>query len=128
MNIPPIFRRRLPAPGLARALALACALAAPALAQTSSPGGSMVPSGSMGPAPGTVMMVHPAGGKLPMSDRFKTVADASAHCPNNVVVWSTLARAKVFHLSGSRWYGRTKHGAYICRSDALAYGFRPAKN
>ncbi len=110
------------------ALVFGLALASNAMAQTNGMDGSMVPSGGMGPAPGTVMMVKPTGGKLPLSDRFKTVADANAHCPDSAVVWSTLAKAKVFHLSGSRWYGKTKHGAYICKSDALAYGFRPAKN
>lgn len=82
-------------------------------------------------APASGMMV-PIGGthaaKLPPTDRFKTAAAALAHCPGGTVVWSTLSKSKVYHLSGSRYYGTTKHGAYLCKSDALTYGFHQAKS
>jgi hypothetical protein len=66
--------------------------------------------------------------RLPLSDRFKTAAAASAHCPGGTVVWSSLSKSKSFHLSGSRYYGTTKHGAYVCKSDALQFGFHQARS
>ena len=34
--------------------------------------------------------------------------------PATPVVWSTL-RSKTFHTASSKLYGKTKHGAYVCR-------------
>jgi hypothetical protein len=59
---------------------------------------------------------------------FSTLAAASAHCPNSTVVWSTLSKSHSFHDSGSRYFGKTKHGAYVCKDDALAAGFHQAKS
>ena len=67
-------------------------------------------------------------GGLPASDRFSTPAAAAQHCPNDTVVWSTLSHAKVFHLSGSKYYGKTRHGAYICEKEAEAAGYHAAKH
>jgi hypothetical protein len=63
-----------------------------------------------------------------LADRFKTVAAANTHCPGSSVVWSTLSKSKSFHVSGSRFYGTTKHGSYVCKSDALAFGFHQARS
>ena len=52
------------------------------------------------------------------SNRFSTEAAAKAHCPGDTVVWATLTRSKAYHLSGDRYYGKTRHGAYMCRKDA----------
>jgi hypothetical protein len=46
---------------------------------------------------------------------------------------SALARArnpatKVYHFSGSRFYGQTRTGKYMCRSESEQAGFRAAKN
>jgi hypothetical protein len=66
-------------------------------------------------------------GKIPVADRFKTASAAAAHCPGDVVVWSTLSKSGSYHLSGSRYYGKTKHGAYVCEKDAKAAGFHQSK-
>ncbi|HYP63571.1 MAG TPA: hypothetical protein VEQ16_06770, partial [Acidocella sp.] len=87
-------------------LGFACSLGvAPAAAQTAT--GSMVPvpAGSTGTAPATK---HAS--KLPKSEEFTSAEAAAAHCPNSVVVWSSLGSTHSFHLSGSRYYGKTKHG------------------
>jgi hypothetical protein len=34
---------------------------------------------------------------------------------------------KVFHEPGDKWYGKTKHGKYMKESDAVAAGYRAAK-
>jgi hypothetical protein len=91
---------------------LLCGLAVPALAATTTPAVSKPPA-------------HV--GKIPAAEQFKTTATAAAHCPGDVVVWSTLSKSGSYHLSGSRYYGKTKHGAYVCEKDAKAAGFHQSK-
>ncbi len=92
-------------------------LAAPAAAQT---GGTMAPVAAPPAA-------KPQSGRLPKADAFNTEASAAAHCPKDTVVWSALTKSKSFHVSGSRYFGTTKHGAYVCKGDALEYGYHPSK-
>jgi Helix-hairpin-helix motif len=42
------------------------------------------------------------------------------------VVWVNT-ETKVFHEPGDKWYGRTKHGKYMKESEAVAAGYRAAK-
>lgn len=65
---------------------------------------------------------------LAKTSEFKTPAEATAHCPGDTVVWSTLGKSKSYHLSASKLYGKTKHGAYVCKADADAAGYHQAKN
>ncbi len=65
--------------------------------------------------------------RLPSGEAFKTMAAATAHCPSDTVVWSTLSKSKSYHLSSSKYFGKTKHGAYVCEKDATAAGFHQAK-
>jgi hypothetical protein len=58
---------------------------------------------------------------------FATEAEAKAHCPGQSVVWANT-RSKVYHLPGSRSYGNTKRGAFMCEKDTAAAGMRSAKN
>jgi hypothetical protein len=37
-------------------------------------------------------------------------------------------KSKVYHFSGTRFYGNTEHGAYMCEGDTAAEGMRAAKN
>ena len=69
-----------------------------------------------------------AGPNFPGAEKFPTAAAAAAHCPGDVVVWSSFSKSKAFHLAASRYYGKTKHGAYVCEKDALAAGFHAAKS
>ncbi len=48
-------------------------------------------------------------------------ANAAPSCPGDTVVWLNQ-NTGVYHLPGDRWYGRTKHGAYECESQAEAEG------
>jgi hypothetical protein len=52
---------------------------------------------------------------------------ASGQCPGDVVVWVNVGTG-VFHLPGSRWYGRTRAGAFACERAAVADGDRAAGN
>jgi hypothetical protein len=50
-----------------------------------------------------------------------------AHCPRDEVVRLNIPTG-VYHEKGRRWYGRTKHGAYVCRKEADAVGDRDTRN
>gem|GEM_PF-1106140 len=42
--------------------------------------------------------------------------------PGDPVVWENTS-TKVYHLSGDKYYGNTKHGAYVCQSTADGAGY-----
>ncbi len=58
---------------------------------------------------------------------FATEDAAQAHCPRDVVVWLNVPSG-IYHYKGERWYGRTKHGAYVCQKEAIAAGDRASEN
>lgn len=58
---------------------------------------------------------------------FTTEDAAQKHCPKDIVVWLNTSSG-IYHLKGERWYGRTKHGAYVCKKDADAAGDRETEN
>lgn len=59
-------------------------------------------------------------------DQFATEGDAKAHCGSQTVVWLNTS-SHVYHFAGTRDYGHTKAGSYMCQSDADKVG-RAAKN
>jgi hypothetical protein len=122
------FTRILPVVTFACVLGLAPL----AMAQsTMAPATPATPAPATMPAPAKASMASPVvkstAAKLPSADKFKTVAAATAHCPNDTVVWSALSTSKSFHLATSKLYGKTKHGAYVCEKDALAAGYHTSK-
>jgi len=58
---------------------------------------------------------------------FSSPAQAQAHCPSDEVVWLNLPTG-IYHVRGSRWYGATKSGAYVCRAEADRAGYRVSRN
>jgi hypothetical protein len=124
----------------------ACALgfAPVAFAQTSTggtmapmPNSTMAPMSNMAPAAQAPAATAPATTaakpaskptELSKSSEFKTEAEAAAHCPSDTVVWSTLSKSKTYHTSTSKYFGKTKHGAYVCKADVDAAGYHQAKN
>jgi hypothetical protein len=60
-------------------------------------------------------------------DQYASEAEAKASCPTDTVVWVNL-KSKVYHVSGSRNYGQTQRGAYMCEKESLGAGFHPPKN
>jgi DNA uptake protein ComE-like DNA-binding protein len=46
--------------------------------------------------------------------------------PQKGMVWVNL-ESKVYHREGDRWYGKTKRGKFMAEADAIAAGYRAAK-
>jgi hypothetical protein len=61
------------------------------------------------------------------TNEFSTEAQAKARCPSDTVVWVTL-KSGVYHFAGTRYYGTTKNGAYMCEADTAGAGMHAAKN
>lgn len=57
---------------------------------------------------------------------YQTLSAAKLACGGGVVVWHARG-SKVFHMSSSRYFGKTKHGAYMCRKTALTDHLHAAK-
>ena len=61
--------------------------------------------------------------------QFTTEAQAKARCPSDTVVWvNTKGKSHTYHYQGTRWYGTTKQGAYMCEADAGAAGYHASKS
>lgn len=70
-----------------------------------------------------LLLPVPAGAQM----LFQSQGAAQAHCPKDTVVWLNT-NSGIYHFQGERWYGRTKHGAYVCRREANAAGDRATEN
>jgi hypothetical protein len=91
---------------------------APAAAPAPAPAAAPAPA----PAPAPVQTAaRPTG-----AGQFQTEAEARARCPSDKVVWVNT-KSRVYHYEGTRSYGTTKRGAYMCEADAMAAGDRAAK-
>ena len=60
-------------------------------------------------------------------NQYATETLARAACPTDTVVWANT-RSEIYHFQGTRAYGNTKAGAYMCEKAALAGSIRAAKN
>jgi hypothetical protein len=60
------------------------------------------------------------------ANQFSSEQTAKGHCPSDTVVWVNLSGSKAYHVSGDRYYGKTKHGAFMCQKDADQSGFHAA--
>ena len=58
--------------------------------------------------------------------QFADEGFAKAHCPTDTVVWVNLP-SKVYHFAGTKNYGTTKRGAYMCEKEAIAAEDRASK-
>lgn len=79
------------------------------------------------PAPRTAKRSRQATTVTAGAGEYASEMEAKAHCPGQTVVWANT-HSKVYHFAGSRAYGHTKAGAYMCEKDTAAAGFRVAKN
>jgi hypothetical protein len=58
--------------------------------------------------------------------QFADEASAKGRCPADTVVWVNLP-SKIYHFAGTRSYGTTKRGAYMCEKEAIAAENRASK-
>jgi len=59
--------------------------------------------------------------------QYKSEAEAKSGCAGDTVVWGNL-KSKKYHASGTRDYGKTSKGAYMCEKSASAGGFKAVKS
>jgi hypothetical protein len=104
--------------------------AAPTAAPAPAPAAAPAP---MAPAPAQTAQPKPAPAPMKPTARatgagqFTTESEAKARCPTDTVVWLNT-KSRVYHYPGTRSYGATKQGAYICEADAAAAGDRASKS
>jgi hypothetical protein len=60
------------------------------------------------------------------SNQFSEESAAKSHCASDTVVWVNLGGSKAYHMSGDRYYGKTKKGAYMCQKEADQSGYHAA--
>jgi hypothetical protein len=58
---------------------------------------------------------------------YTTELAARARCPSDTVVWVNTP-TRIYHYSGTRYYGHTLKGAYMCEAEARTGGYRAARN
>jgi hypothetical protein len=69
----------------------------------------------------------PAGPTAPVgANQFQAEGQAQSRCPGALVVWVNT-KSGIYHFPGTKNYGNTKQGAYMCESDAAAVGDRASK-
>ncbi len=73
-----------------------------------------------------VFAASPALAKKIAAPGYPTLAAAKTACGSDTVVWAA-PYAKVYHLSGSRWFGKTKKGAYYCKAALDGSGLHASK-
>jgi hypothetical protein len=89
------------------------------------------PAAAPAPAPAPAAPAPKAAAKTTgtpsAANQYASEGDAKSRCSSDTVVWVNLS-SKVYHYTGSKSYGTTKKGAYMCEKDTAADGFRAAKN
>jgi hypothetical protein len=83
---------------------------------------AVVPAAKLKPTPTTTASTAPSG-----ANEFATEAQAKARCPSDTVVWVNLS-SKIYHFAGTKSYGNTKKGAFMCEKDAVSAGSRGSKS
>jgi hypothetical protein len=98
---------------------------APAAAPTLAPAPPPTPIQTYQPKPAVTHTMARATG----AGEFASEAEAKARCPTDTVVWvNTKSKSRTYHYPGTRWYGATKQGAYMCEADAVAAGDHASKS
>jgi hypothetical protein len=98
---------------------------APAPAPAPAPSPAPTQSGSLFPwqRPAT----PPAGSVASTGDGSASAQEAQYHCSGSTVVWVN-EHSLIYHFPGTRDYGHTKSGAYMCEAEARTSGNRAAMN
>jgi hypothetical protein len=95
--------------------------AAPAPAPAAAPPPAPAPTYQPKPVPAQTAARATGAGQ------FTTAAEAQARCPSDKVVWVNT-KSHIYHYAGTRNYGTTKQGAYMCEADANAASDRATRS
>lgn len=100
----------------------ACAAAVALLAAGcgNSSNSSSSTTSSSAPAPAETTASQMSGGSMSAAAPIP----ASLHC-TDAIVWANVSK-KTYHMSGDPYYGRTKHGEYMCEGMAESKGYHLA--
>jgi hypothetical protein len=101
--------------------------AAPAAAQQTPPPSQPAPSRAETRTPPPATNRATTGTAPSGANQFSDQAQAKARCGSDTVVWVNEG-TRVYHFSGSKNFGNTKSGAFMCERAAMAAGNRAAKN
>lgn len=99
---------------------------APAPASAPSQSGSLFPWWQPS-APASAPAPNVGAPSALQAGQYTTELAARARCPSDTVVWVNTP-TRIYHYSGTRYYGQTHRGAYMCEADARAAGYRAARN
>jgi len=112
-------------PRLAAAQATGATQANPFDRQGAAPNPSATPSS---PPPLAPRATHPRTGASTASgaNQFPTENAARQACGTDTVVWVNTGGSRAWHVSGDRYYGLTKRGAYMCQQAAQQAGYHAA--
>ena len=94
---------------------------------TPAPAPSPAPTQSGSLLPWQRPAVTPAGSAASTGGGSGSAQDAQIRCPGSTVVWVN-EHSHIYHFPGTRDYGRTTSGAYMCEAEAQASGNRAAMN
>lgn len=85
-------------------------------------GGASAPSSqTQGPTPHAPARTPV--GAAPSANQYHAEAEAKQACPSDTVVWVNMSGSKAWHVSGDKYYGHTKRGAYMCQQVAEQAGY-----
>ena len=123
------LQTRGPIVRLASCLLGALLIAAPstvfAQTTTTSPARSSPPAAVAGPGKAPATSAGTAAASSGSLAQYSSESDASSKCSGDTVVWAN-STSKALHMSGDRYFGKSKHGFYACQKDALAAGYHVA--
>jgi hypothetical protein len=86
-------------------------------------GGSTSAPTTQAPAPAARAPARPAASAATGTNQYHTEADAKRACGTDPVVWVNTSGSKAWHVSGDKYYGHTKRGAYMCQQVAEQAGY-----
>lgn len=110
-----------PAPAHSRAAPAATESAPAPAPQRSAPTSTVAPTQSPVQQPSA-----PRSSATLEAGQFADEASAKARCPADTVVWVNLP-SKIYHFAGTKSYGTTKRGAYMCEKEAISAEDRASK-